>query len=61
MSRLMAHELVRGTDETPGSDNRLWSGLMTGAPGAEVGVLGVPFDGAVCYRRGATQAPAFDL
>jgi agmatinase len=36
----------------------LWSGLQTGAPGAEVGVLGVPFDGAVCYRKGAAQAPA---
>jgi agmatinase len=36
----------------------LWSGLISDDPGAEVGVLGVPFDGAVSYRRGTAFAPA---
>jgi agmatinase len=36
----------------------LWSGLTSDDPAAEVGVLGVPFDGAVCFRRGAAFAPS---
>ena len=36
----------------------LWSGLCSDAADAEVGVLGVPFDGAVSYRRGTAFAPA---
>lgn len=36
----------------------IWSGLASDEPGAEVGVLGIPFDGAVSHRRGAAQAPA---
>jgi agmatinase len=36
----------------------LWSGLISLDPDAEVGVLGVPFDGAVCYRKGAAFGPA---
>lgn len=36
----------------------LWSGLCTHELDAQVGVLGVPFDGAVSYRRGTAFAPA---
>jgi len=36
---------------------RVWSGLQTDDPQAEVGVLGVPFDGAASFRRGAAFAP----
>ena len=36
----------------------LWSGLSSDDPAAEVGVLGVPFDGATSYRKGASFAPA---
>jgi agmatinase len=36
----------------------MWSGLISLDPDAEVGVLGVPFDGAVCYRKGASFGPA---
>ena len=36
----------------------LWSGLVSEDPAAEVGVLGVPFDGAVSFRRGTAFAPA---
>lgn len=36
----------------------LWSGLATDEPAAEVGILGVPFDGAASYRRGTAFAPA---
>jgi agmatinase len=32
--------------------------LISDDPAAEVGVLGVPFDGAVSYRRGTAFAPA---
>jgi agmatinase len=40
------------------SDRNLWSGLVCEDPDAEVGVLGVPFEGGVSYRRGAGFAPA---
>jgi len=36
----------------------VWSGLASRDPDAEVGVLGIPFDGAAQHRRGAAQAPA---
>ncbi len=36
----------------------LWSGLVSDDAAAEVGVLGVPFDGAVSFRRGTAFAPA---
>jgi agmatinase len=35
----------------------LWSGLASTDEDAEVGVLGVPFDGAAQHRRGSAQAP----
>jgi agmatinase len=35
----------------------LWSGLASDDPAAEVGILGVPFDGAVSFRRGTAFAP----
>lgn len=35
----------------------MWSGLATDDPNAEVGILGVPFDGATSYRKGAAFAP----
>jgi agmatinase len=35
-----------------------WGGLIIDDPAADVGVLGVPFDGAVCVKRGASFAPA---
>ncbi len=40
------------------SHPNLWSGLISDDPAAEVGVLGVPFDGAVSFRRGTAFAPA---
>ena len=36
----------------------LWSGLLSDDPAAEVGVLGVPFDNATSFRKGASFAPA---
>lgn len=36
----------------------LWSGLVRDDPAAPVGVLGIPFDGAVSFRRGTALAPA---
>ena len=36
---------------------QLWSGLASDDPAAEVGLLGVPFDGATSFRRGASLAP----
>jgi agmatinase len=36
----------------------VWSGLASDEPSAEVGVLGVPFDGAVSFRRGSAFAPS---
>ena len=40
------------------SHRDLWSGLICDDPEAEVGVLGVPFDGATSYRCGTRFAPA---
>ncbi len=36
----------------------LWSGFSTDDPKAEIGVLGVPFDGATSFRKGASFAPS---
>jgi agmatinase len=36
----------------------LWSGLSSPDTAAEVGLMGVPFEGAVSYRRGTSFAPA---
>jgi agmatinase len=35
----------------------LWSGLVSQADEAEIGILGVPFDNAVSWRGGARHAP----
>ena len=36
----------------------LWSGLSSDDPQAEVGILGIPFDNATSFRKGASFAPA---
>jgi agmatinase len=36
---------------------RVWSGLTTDSASAPVGILGIPFDGAVSFRPGAAHAP----
>ncbi len=37
---------------------RVWSGLAdAGEAGAEIGTLGIPFDGASSFRRGSAEAP----
>jgi agmatinase len=36
----------------------LWSGLSSDDADAEVGVLGIPFDNATSFRKGASFAPA---
>ena len=46
------------TDAAGPLREHLWSGLISDDPAAEVGVLGVPFDGAVSFRPGAALAPA---
>jgi agmatinase len=47
------------TDDSLSTTQRaLWSGMISDDVAAEVGVLGVPFDGAVCFRRGTAFAPA---
>jgi len=37
---------------------RLWSGLASDDPASEIGVLGIPFDGATSFRKGASFAPS---
>jgi agmatinase len=45
-------------DHTP-PHRRVWSGLAGGdAQSAQVGILGVPFDGGTSFRKGAAFAPA---
>jgi agmatinase len=34
-----------------------WSGLAAGGSAAQVGILGVPFDDAASFRKGAAEAP----
>ena len=36
---------------------QLWSGLVSDDPTAEISLLGVPFDGATSFRKGASFAP----
>lgn len=45
-------------DTVSPSHRDLWSGLISDDPAAEVGLLGVPFDGAASFRRGTAFAPA---
>jgi agmatinase len=45
------------TDSSQPNHRQPWSGLVSDDPAAEVGVLGVPFDGATSYRRGTAFAP----
>lgn len=35
----------------------LWSGLTSDASKADIGILGIPYDGAASFRKGAAQAP----
>jgi len=37
---------------------RLWSGLANDDTNAEIGILGIPFDGATSFRKGASFAPS---
>lgn len=46
------------TDSSTTPSEHVWSGLISEDGDAEVGVLGVPFDGAVSFRTGAALAPA---
>jgi len=49
--------MSQASDHRP-SHRRVWSGLGVESPQAEVGILGVPFDSATSYRKGAALAPA---
>jgi len=48
------------TQHTDPPHRAVWSGLVSsaGAGDADVGVLGLPFDGASSFRLGSAQAPA---
>ena len=35
----------------------LWSGLTSDLSEADIGILGIPYDGAASFRKGAAQAP----
>jgi len=37
---------------------KLWSGLASDDADAEVGILGIPYEGAASFRKGTAQAPA---
>jgi len=37
---------------------RPWSGLAVNDSHADIGILGIPYDGAASFRKGAAQAPA---
>lgn len=37
---------------------KLWSGLTSDDASAEVGILGIPYEGAASFRKGTAQAPA---
>ncbi len=45
------------SDEIRPVHRQVWSGLASEDARAEVGVLGIPFDGAASFRRGAAFAP----
>ncbi len=49
--------MSKSTGVTP-AHRRPWSGLACDDESAEVGVLGIPFDGGSSYRKGAARAPA---
>ena len=36
----------------------LWSNLLSDSAGADIGILGIPFDNATSYRKGASFGPA---
>ncbi len=36
----------------------LWSGLTANLSEADIGIVGIPYDGAASFRKGAAQAPA---
>lgn len=42
---------------TKPSHRKIWSGLATQLDNAGVGILGIPFDGATSFRKGAALAP----
>ncbi len=44
-------------DSVAPKHRRLWSGLTTDAADAPIGILGIPFDGATSFRKGAASAP----
>ena len=46
------------TDAIQPAHRRLWSGLASDDVTSEIGVLGVPFDGATSFRKGASFAPS---
>jgi len=37
---------------------KIWSGLTSDDASAEVGILGIPYEGAASFRKGTAQAPA---
>jgi agmatinase len=42
----------------PSNKNRLWAGLnQPNAPAPDISIVGLPYDGAVCYRAGAAEGP----
>jgi len=46
------------TDPANRLPEHVWSGLISNDPASEVGVLGVPFDGAVSFLAGAGPRPS---
>ncbi|HHR85763.1 MAG TPA: agmatinase [Candidatus Acetothermia bacterium] len=45
-------------DSIQPAHRHLWSGLTSDDPASEIGVLGIPFDGATSFRKGASFAPS---
>jgi agmatinase len=45
------------TYNTPSSNNP-WAGMTLANENADVGILGIPWDNAASYRRGAAEAPS---
>jgi agmatinase len=45
-------------DTTRPTHRRIWSGLASDDATSEIGILGVPFDGATSFRKGASFAPS---
>ena len=46
------------TNPSRPSHRHVWSGLSSDDPKSPVGLLGVAYDGAASFRRGASEAPA---